>query len=63
MRPQDVADATPYGNEVGASVDALCKYADAGLTEVTLVQIGGDHQRPFLDWAEKELLPALRELP
>ena len=27
-----------------------------------LVQIGADHQKPFFEWAEKELLPALREL-
>jgi hypothetical protein len=34
----------------------------AGFTEIALVQVGGDHQRPFLDWAETKLLPALREL-
>ncbi|MYT28863.1 hypothetical protein GTY73_08430 [Streptomyces sp. SID8354] len=37
-------------------------YVDAGFTEVALVQIGGDRQEPFLEWAEAELLPALREL-
>jgi len=26
------------------------------------VQIGGDQQDAFLDWAPKELLPAFREL-
>jgi G6PDH family F420-dependent oxidoreductase len=61
VRPQDVADSIPCGSDVAEFVDAVRQYADAGFTEVALVQIGGDHQRPFLDWAEKELLPALRE--
>jgi hypothetical protein len=30
--------------------------------DVALVQIGGDQQDAFLDWAPKELLPALQEL-
>ena len=63
VRPQDVADSIPCGNDVAEFVDAVREYADAGFTEIALVQIGGEHQRPFLDWAEKELLPALRELP
>jgi G6PDH family F420-dependent oxidoreductase len=63
VRPQDVTDSIPCGNEVEAFVDAVREYANAGFTEAALVQIGGDHQHPFLDWAEKELLPALRELP
>nr|WP_281416696.1 hypothetical protein [Actinocrinis puniceicyclus] len=33
-----------------------------GFTEVALVQVGGRHRQPFLDWVEKKLLPALREL-
>lgn len=63
VTPRDVAGAIACGNEVEAFVKAVREYADAGFTEVALVQIGGAHQRPFLDWAEKELLPALRELP
>lgn len=35
---------------------------DSGFTDLALVQIGGDQQDTFLDWAPKELLPALREL-
>ncbi|MEW2549053.1 LLM class F420-dependent oxidoreductase [Streptomyces sp. NPDC047002] len=58
----DIAEAIPCGSDVAAFVDAVRAYADAGFTEVALVQIGGDHQEPFLGWAEKELLPALREL-
>jgi hypothetical protein len=43
-------------------VEAVRPYAAAGFTEIALVQVGGEHQRPFIDWAQKELLPALREL-
>lgn len=35
---------------------------EAGFEEVALVRIGADQQKPFFEWAEKELLPALREL-
>lgn len=37
-------------------------YVEAGFTEIALVQIGADHQAPFVSWAERELLPALRSL-
>ncbi|OEJ51328.1 LLM class F420-dependent oxidoreductase [Streptomyces agglomeratus] len=62
VRPEDVAESIPCGSDVGAFVEAVRPYADAGFTEIALVQVGGEHQRPFIDWAEKELLPALREL-
>ncbi|MEV8314569.1 LLM class F420-dependent oxidoreductase [Streptomyces sp. NPDC059900] len=59
---QDVAEQIPCGDDVEAFVEAVRPYADAGFTEIALVQVGGEHQRPFIDWAEKKLLPALREL-
>ncbi|MGW6057440.1 LLM class F420-dependent oxidoreductase [Streptomyces sp. NPDC055189] len=59
---QDVAEQIPCGDDVDAFVEAVRPYADAGFTEIALVQVGGEHQRPFIDWAEKKLLPALREL-
>lgn len=62
VRPDDVAQSVPYGNDVDAVVEGVRKYADAGYTHVALVQIGHDQQQPFFDWAEKELLPALRTL-
>ncbi|MFD9617412.1 LLM class F420-dependent oxidoreductase [Streptomyces virginiae] len=61
-RPEDVAEAIPCGDDVDAFVDAVRPYAEAGFTEVALVQIGGAHQEPFLEWAEAKLLPALRAL-
>lgn len=62
VRQEDVADAIPCGDDVDAFVDAVRPFAEAGFTEVALVQIGGEAQRPYLDWAERRLLPALREL-
>jgi G6PDH family F420-dependent oxidoreductase len=61
VRPEDVAQQIPCGKDVGAIVDAVRAFADAGFTDVALVQIGGDHQQEFLKAAESELLPALRE--
>jgi G6PDH family F420-dependent oxidoreductase len=58
----DVADSIPCGADVGAVVDAVKEFTDAGFTHVALVQIGGQHQAPFLEWSEKALLPALRDL-
>ncbi|MGW2816840.1 LLM class F420-dependent oxidoreductase [Streptomyces sp. NPDC001415] len=62
VTPEDVAEAIPCGDDVSAFVDAVRPFVDAGFTEVALVQIGGEHQLPFIDWAEKKLLPALRDL-
>ncbi|MEU6866260.1 LLM class F420-dependent oxidoreductase [Streptomyces sp. NPDC046876] len=61
-RPEDLTDAIPCGDDVDAVVEAVRGYTDAGFTDVAVVQIGGDHQEPFLEWAESKLLPALREL-
>jgi hypothetical protein len=46
----------------GADVGAVTQFADAGFTDLALVQIGGDQQDAFLDWAPKELLLAFREV-
>ena len=60
VRPEDVADAMPCGNDVEAVVKAMRSWQDAGITSVALLQIGGDAQGPYFEWAEKELLPELR---
>ncbi|MBL1290922.1 LLM class F420-dependent oxidoreductase [Streptomyces sp. For3] len=62
VRKEDIADAIPCGPDVDAFVEAVRPYAEAGFTEVALVQIGGAQQAPFIDWARSTLLPALREL-
>jgi G6PDH family F420-dependent oxidoreductase len=61
VRQEDVAGSMPCGPEVGEWVEKLRPFAEAGFTDVALVQVGGDAQGPFLDWAERELLPVLRQ--
>src|SRR5690606_39116918 len=60
VRPGDVAESIPCGDDPEAFVDAVRPYAEAGFTEIALVQIGGESQPDYLDWSEKTLLPALR---
>ncbi|WP_030293526.1 LLM class F420-dependent oxidoreductase [Streptomyces katrae] len=62
VRPEDVAESIPCGEDVNVFVDAVRPFVDAGFTEVALVQVGGAHQYPFLEWAEATLLPALRAM-
>jgi G6PDH family F420-dependent oxidoreductase len=62
VREEDVEEQIPCGADAGRVVESVKEFADAGFTHVALVQIGGDQQGPFLDWAERELLPALRAL-
>jgi G6PDH family F420-dependent oxidoreductase len=62
VRPEDIAAAMPCGSDVGRVVESVRKWADAGFTHLALLQIGGGAQDDFLAWAQKELLPALREV-
>ena len=62
VTPEDVAESIPCGPDVDELVEKIKPFVDAGFTEVALVQIGGDQQEKFIAWAERELLPALREL-
>ncbi|MCT4351977.1 LLM class F420-dependent oxidoreductase [Streptomyces sp. Je 1-79] len=61
-RPEDVAQTIPCGDDVDTFVDAVRPYVEAGFSDVALVQVGGEHQQAFTDWARTTLLPALREL-
>ena len=60
VRPQDVAESIPCGDDVDSVSQAAKAFAEAGFTHLALVQIGGEHQAAFFDWAESDLLPALR---
>jgi G6PDH family F420-dependent oxidoreductase len=62
VRPEDVAEQLGCGADVEEHVEKIRPFVDAGFTEVALVQIGGEHQEPFLRWAQDELLPALASL-
>ena len=57
----DIAKALPCGPDVDAHLEAIRAFVDAGFTDVAVVQIGGRTQTDFLDWAEKELLPAFAD--
>ncbi|MGW2931655.1 LLM class F420-dependent oxidoreductase [Streptomyces sp. NPDC001156] len=61
VRPEDVASSIPCGDDPSDFVEAVRPYAEAGFTEIALVQVGGDTQPEFVQWSAKELLPALRE--
>lgn len=60
VRPEDVAASIPCGPDVEAVVEAVRGFEEAGFTDVAVVQIGDERQSEFLEFAEKELLPALR---
>ena len=60
VRPEQVAGRIACGDNVEEFVQKISPYIDAGYTELALVQIGADQQAPFINWAEKTLLPALR---
>ena len=62
VREDDVAKQVPCGPDVDAHVAAVKQFVDAGFTHVAVVQVGGDDQDPFFDFAKRELLPALRRL-
>jgi G6PDH family F420-dependent oxidoreductase len=61
VRPEDVAESIPCGPDVERHLAAVEPYVKAGFTDVALVQVGGESQPAYLDWAEATLLPALRE--
>ena len=61
VTPDDVVGAFPCGPDVATHVEAVRPFVDAGFTHVALVQVGGDTQQAYLAFAERELLPALRE--
>src|SRR4051812_39352883 len=56
VRPEDVAEQVPCGADPDEFVEKVRPFVDAGFTHVALVQIGGDQQTPFVEWAERELL-------
>jgi G6PDH family F420-dependent oxidoreductase len=62
VTPEQVAEQLPCGPDVAEHVEKIKPFVEAGFTEVALVQIGGAEQAKFTAWAERELLPALRDL-
>lgn len=62
VTPAQVAEAIPCGPDVEEHVAGIKPFIEAGFNEVALVQIGADTQQQFIEWAQGELLPALRAL-
>ena len=62
VSPEQVGEALPCGPDVDEHVEKIKPFIEAGFTEIALVQIGAEQQREFIEWAERELLPALRAL-
>ena len=60
VRPEDVADSIPCGPDVEGIVEAVRDFTRAGFTDVAVVQVGDEHQEEFLEFAQSDLLPALR---
>jgi G6PDH family F420-dependent oxidoreductase len=58
----DVAEQIPCGPEVDLHLKPIRRFRDAGFTHVALVQVGGDRQSDFIQWAAEELLPRARTL-
>ncbi|WP_231334745.1 TIGR03557 family F420-dependent LLM class oxidoreductase [Actinomadura graeca] len=61
VRPDDIAESVPCGNDLGRYIEAVREWADAGFTHISFCQSGAEHQKDFRTWAEYDLLPALRE--
>jgi hypothetical protein len=47
---------------VDKHVQAVRRFVEAGFTHVALVQVGAEGQGQFFEFAERELLAALRAL-
>ncbi|SRR5581483_2571378 len=61
VTPDMVAEHIPCGPDIGAIVENVQKYVDAGFDEVYINQIGPD-QQPFFQMFQRELGPALQRL-
>jgi G6PDH family F420-dependent oxidoreductase len=58
VRPEDVAENVPAGNDPEPILETVKEWTDAGFSHVALMQAPPD-QQPFFDLWEKELRPAL----
>jgi G6PDH family F420-dependent oxidoreductase len=62
VTPEEVAASMPCGPDIAPIVEAVRAFVDVGYTSVALLQVGGETQADFIKWAEKELMPELRQL-
>jgi hypothetical protein len=62
ITPEQVAAKMSCGPDVAEHVAKVQQFIDAGFTEIAFVQVGAESQREFIQWAQRELLPAVRAL-
>ena len=62
VTPEQVGEQLGCGPDIEEHVEKIRPFLQADFTEVALVQIGGDHQDAFIQWAQAKLLPPLRSL-
>ena len=62
VSPAQVAEWISCGPDLAEHVAKIRAFLDAGFDEIALLQIGAEEQEPFIGWAERELLPALRDM-
>ncbi|WP_206055836.1 TIGR03557 family F420-dependent LLM class oxidoreductase [Nocardioides sp. GY 10127] len=61
VSPDDVADNIACGPDLDRLAESVVAFADAGFTDVALVQVGDEAQQRFLDEAAEPLLARVRE--
>ena len=63
----DIAESIACGPDLDRHLEGIRQFKEAGFTHLALVQIGGEHQRGFIEWAAEtpEVSPAtcLTRLP
>lgn len=59
VRVEDAVGSTPVGRELDAYLGSIEQFREAGIDRLTLHNIGPE-QTGFIEWAGRELLPALR---
>jgi hypothetical protein len=57
---EDVSAQMPCGPDVQRHLAGIREFEAAGFTHLALIQVGGDTQEQFINWAATELLPTLR---
>ena len=62
VTPEMVKEAMPCGPDLGLHLEVIQRFADAGVDELYVQQIGGDHDAFFRAYA-KEILPRFTEQP
>jgi G6PDH family F420-dependent oxidoreductase len=58
--PEDIAARMPCGPDLETHRAGIGRFEAAGFSHIALIQVGGETQEAFMQWAASDLLPALR---